>query len=157
MAEKKMKKIGTYTTRGVTTEADTNAGEPQRIHLFDGRFDTGYRVVDFKVFPADFDAAASADCVGKLSKVDTSGKSNTNFWRADDLNEIAWSGGQGSSDTYMDQVSIIDPENMIIEDLYVYVRTPGGQTDFINYMITLDKYEFDTWKGALEMSVSRPE
>tara|TARA_R100000655_G_scaffold105842_1_gene154466 strand:+ start:432 stop:902 length:471 start_codon:yes stop_codon:yes gene_type:complete len=154
---KKMKKIGMYTARGVTTEAETNAGNPQRIHLFDGRFDTGYRVVDFQIFPADFDASGSPDCIGKLSKVDTSGKSNTNFWRADDNNEIAWSGGAGSSDLYQDQVSIVDPENLIIEDLFVYVRTGGGQTDFINYIITLEKYEFSDWKGALEMAASRPE
>ncbi len=47
-----MKKIGEYTTRGIITSSDT---ESHKIQLFDGRFDTGYRVTSFKVSLSDRD------------------------------------------------------------------------------------------------------
>ena len=52
-----MKKIGEYTTRGRVDDQTV-----QRITLFDGRFDTGYRVVQFDVLPSD-PTNSAGDCV----------------------------------------------------------------------------------------------
>ena len=46
--------------------------------------------------------------------------------------------------------ALIDPNNLIIEDLYVYAR---GNDVGINYMITMEKYHFSEWRGALAMAV----
>ena len=43
-----MKKIGEYTVRGQISD-----GIVEKIILFDGRFDTGYRVTSFVVFGTD--------------------------------------------------------------------------------------------------------
>ena len=153
-----MKKIGEYTARGIVTEDNTNAGNPQKIPLFDGSFTTGYRVVEFYIWPADFNTSAQPDVIGKLSKNDDGATGAENFWRADDGNQIAWSGAAGSTDSINAPVfTVIDPDNMIVEDLYIYARTAGDTGNAINYMVVMEKYEISDWQGALTMARDRAQ
>ena len=146
-----MKKIGTYTVRGKISEPETEAGTPQRIRLFDGRFDSGYKVIDFVVFGATCNSSSTPDVMGKLGTTNNLRTGASNFFNADDVREIAWSGSAGSTDTMFNSrpTSIIDPDNFIVEDLFVYAR---GQTDVAcNYIVTLEKYETTSSRGALAM------
>ena len=155
-----MKKIGEYTARGIVTEDDTVNGNPQKIPLFDGRFDTGYRVVEFKVWGTDWSATNNPDCIGKLSKNAIGSAGSSSFMRADDNNQIAWAVSNGGFDTASQSFgdSIIDPDNMIIEDLYVYARSVNTATsDPINYLVRLEKYDISDWQGALTMARDRAQ
>ena len=58
-----MKKIGEYTARGIVLETETEAGEPQKISLFDGKFTTGYRVTRFQVWGASVSGAGGRSTV----------------------------------------------------------------------------------------------
>ena len=152
----KMKKIGTYTCRGVVSEEETEAGTPQRVFLWDGSNETAYKVTDFRIWGSDWGGSTPPDAIGKLSKNDIGSSSFSTFMRADDDNQIAWSVTSGQTDSGGDSFGfrIIDPENLIIEDLYVYVRSGSTATDAlpINYLITMDKYAIDGWRGTLEMA-----
>ena len=153
-----MKKIGEYTARGIVSEADTTAGNPQKIPLFDGSFTTGYRVVEFKIWGTSWGSSSAPDCIGKLSKNDDGTTAANNFMRADDDNQIAWATSAGSTDqggAPLDD-SIIDPDNMIIEDLYVYVRA-STDANAVNYIVRLEKYEISDWQGALAMARDRAQ
>jgi hypothetical protein len=149
-----MKKIGEYTARGVVPGASAGAGTPIELNLFDGRFDTGYVVKEFKIWSTDYGSDSAADCIGKLSKSGTSSTAAASFFRADDDNEIAWATSEGASQSGNDAGlgdAILDPNNLTIEDLYVYARS--ATSDDINYMITMEKYSFSEWRGALAMAV----
>ena len=153
-----MKKIGEYTARGVVSEVNTTDGNPQEIPLFDGRFDTAYRVVEFYIWGSDFGSSAGPDCIGKLSKNDDGVTSAADFMRADDDNQIAWATSGASTDggSAPFAESIIDPDNLIVEDLYVYARSTNTETsDPINYLIVMEKYEITDWQGALSMARDR--
>ena len=154
-----MKLIGTYTARGIVSEDDTTAGNPQKIPLFDGSFKTGYRIVEFKICGTNVGGSTTADCVGKLSKNDDGAVGSSNFWRFDDDNQIAWaktdSAGDGGGSTGFD--SIIDPDNLVVEDLYVYIRGAGSGVGDFNYIVTMEKYEIDDWQGALAMARDRAQ
>jgi len=150
-----MKKIGEYTARGIVTEVDTEAGTPQKITLFDGSFKTAYRVREFYIWGSDWGVSAGPDIIGKLSKNDLGITTSFNFMRADDDNQIAWASANGSTDqggsTPFDN-GLVDPDNLIVEDLYVYARTAGTNTRAINYLVIMDKYEITDWQGALTMA-----
>jgi hypothetical protein len=149
-----MKKIGEYTARGIITEDQTEAGEPQRIPLFDGSFKTAYRVVKFYIWGANYGSSTQPDCIGKLSTKDNDPTSATNFMRADNDNQIAWGFWGATTDSASGGTppSIIDKDNLIIEDLFVYGRSNSGGTSAINYMVELEKYEITDWQGALAMA-----
>ena len=153
-----MKKIGEYTARGIVTETQTEAGEPQKIPLFDGRFDTAYRVTGFKIWSSHYDASSSPDVIGKLSKNAIGTTSAANFMRADDDNQIAWAASAGAADSGLGwgEESIIDLDNLIVEDLYVYARSSNAAAN-VNYLVTMEKYEISDWKGALSMARDRAQ
>ena len=154
-----MKKIGTYTARGVVSETESEAGNPQKIPLFDGSFETGYRVTGFFIWAATYTGSSEPDCIGKLSKNQDGTKTGASFMRADDDNQIAWAASAGSADGglgFADN-AVIDRDNLIVEDLYVYVRTTGTASNPINYLVELEKYEITDWQGALTMARDRAQ
>ena len=152
-----MKKIGEYTCRGVCAEVGGFA-VPEEIPLFDGRFDTAYRVVDFRIWSTDYGASSAPDVIGKLSKNDDGNTGASDFMRADDDNQIAWAASAGATDAGLGfgEGPILDPDNLIVEDLYVYGRTSNSDA-LVNYLVVMEKYEISEWKGALTMAVDRAQ
>ncbi len=139
-----MKKIGEYTTRGKLT----GDGDPifHRIQLFDGRFDTGYRVTRFVIWPAQW-ATDSADAFAILFTEDAV-SANAFNGDAGDNTQIAWAAQATQvSEEPMANFSVIDRDNMVIEDLFITVRGDVG----VNYLIELEKYDISDWQGALTM------
>lgn len=157
-----MKKIGTYTIRGSASENESEAtysyGNGIRIPLFDGRFDTGYRVVEFYVWPQDFSGSGPPDVLGKLCTSGNCEITANAFFDAGDNREVAWSAGLGQTDgnTGVLGQGVIDPDNLVVEDLYFYAR---GATDTakVNYLAILEKYEIPEWTGALTMAKDRAQ
>ncbi len=147
-----MKKVGSYTARGrLKPPAEDN--DEVRIQLFDGRFDTGYRVVRFEIAPAAM-ADPNGDTVTAKLTTDLIG---TDDWNWDDEREIAWSIGTYAMSGALPFgfKSWIDPENMIVEDLYIYANS--GFEGSINYVIEMEKYEITDWQGALAMVRNRSQ
>lgn len=147
-----MKKIGEYTTRGQFLSDGTAM---KRIQLFDGSFDTGYRVVWFEVAMQDR-ADTSAESIS--AKLTTEITPNQQLWDWGDNREIAWAtaSNDANSIAVAAPTTIIDPDNLIIEDLYI-----GGysysDSETINYIIHLHKYSFTDWRGALAMVRNRSQ
>jgi len=142
-----MKKIGEYTMRGRVPK-DSNSN---RILLDDGRFDTGYRVVDFIVAPRDPNNSAE-DINAKL----TTEPVTTLGWRWDDNTQIAWAVSENrvvGSPVF--GRSIIDPDNLIVQDLFIQCENSGS--DDVNYLIKLEKYDFTDAQGALAMVRNRSQ
>jgi hypothetical protein len=150
-----MKKIGEYTVRGQITEAASEAGSPFEITLFDGRFDTGYRIKEFYAWGANISSSSAPDVTAKLCTSANCTTSATAFLNAQDQREIAWAGSAGSTDTVFNAPmgGVIDPDNMVVEDLYIYARS-SAETE-VNYMIVMEKYDITDWQGALIMAKDR--
>ena len=146
-----MKKIGEYTVRGIGEEAD-----PIKINLFDGKFNTGYRITSFQVFASNIDGQYDQRCTGKLGTTADLNQNAVGFWNAGEPREIAWaSSNDGAIDAGGILESVIDPDNMIIEDLYVYLRS--NQNEPVNYIVTMEKYDITDWQGALGMVRNRSQ
>ncbi len=146
-----MKKIGEYTTRGIVPE-----GEEEKITLFDGRFDTGYRVTDFVIWAGDTSSSGN-DCVARLSTAALGAMpSSGDMMNAGDNRQIAWAGIQAGTAGFNNPASIVDPDNLVVEDLFLSGQS-GGSSIQINYLIKMEKYEFSDWKGALSMVRNRSQ
>ena len=78
--------------------------------------------------------------------------------RADDDNQIAWAASAGATDAGLGfgEGPILDPDNLIVEDLYVYGRTSNSDA-LVNYLVVMEKYEISEWKGALPLAVDRAQ
>ena len=139
-----MKKIGEYTLRG---KVDHNI--PELIRLFDGSFKTAYKVVEFTIFTRDVNSTALENFSAFLGTTDVmfAGK-----WTWEAQEQVAWSAssfdgnGSGFSPGSFTQ---IDPDNIIVEDLYVYMDSNTGGS--ANYFIKLEKYDISEARGALAM------
>jgi hypothetical protein len=135
-----MKKIGEYTARGRMPNRVI-----QRITLFDGRFDTGYKIVSFKVYPQRPNDAAS-DVIGVLATEEAAAVLE---WDLADQRQIAWSSVDIRTGGFAQGGGTVDPDNFIVEDLYFFGNNGSGEE--INYIITMEKYETTDWMGALTM------
>ena len=149
-----MKKIGEYTTRGsIVTDNSVN-----RIILDDGSFETGYRVVEFVVAPHDMDLTVARIYTAKLL---TDDDSTTGLnWNWDSNEEIGWSFFTWDSNTQTtgNNYNLIDPDNLIIQDLFIVADEGVGQTDVkMNYYIRLEKYDIKDSQAALAMVRNRSQ
>lgn len=146
-----MKKIGTYTVRGSIADLDNGLidGVEEKINLFDGRFDTAYKVVSFIATTGD---ASQQDITARLCTEPNIDSAIVNFWNWGDQRQIAWAANNGSTDIFStDNQSFVDPDNLIVEDLFVSFRFTSSDTNRVNYMITMDKYDITDSRGALAM------
>jgi len=138
-----MKKIGSYTLRG-QVESTTS----KRIILFDGLFSTGYVVKKFVIVITDPDNSG-LDAYGILG---TEEDSLGTTWDLSDQTQLGWASmhnGGSATGPAAQPFSLIDRDNLVIEDLFIYAETNAAGAELVNYYIEMDKYEFTDSKGAL--------
>jgi hypothetical protein len=138
-----VKLLGTHRVKGQLTELDVI-----KINLFDGRFDTGYRIVEFLIAPQ----SPSAQLDGYATLGTEEGTLSNGTWEWQDNTQIAWASFSEGGGLFSPAaaLSIIDPDNMVIEDLYVYANSSVSNQK-LNYMIVMEKYDLTEWEGALQL------
>lgn len=143
--------LGDYTVRGKLTEEESVLGAA-RIQLFEGRFDTAFKIKAFYIWPASVSASTTGDLVGKLATESGLNTGGAGFFNAADNREIAWAGtASDSSDNWAGPVNaIIDPDNLVVQDLFIYVRGLLNAAP-ANYMVIMEKYEVGLTLGAYSM------
>jgi len=141
-----MKKIGEYSCKG--TVDDIEGGASVRINLFDGKFDTAYKVVNFQVWPVNMTDYQEEICYGRLCTEDLV-MVNANFFRASENRQIGWAVSSTDNAPNAASWKVLDEENLIVEDLFVQMLSANEQP--ANYLIKLEKYDISDWQGALAM------
>lgn len=122
------------------------SGPENQIQLFDGKFTTGYKIVEFRISPDD-----PQNIQEFMAKLSTEPLSSIGTWNWADVQEVAWSqlyapgGGTGF------ERNLIAEDTMIVQDLWISGYTTGTSPTPLNYYIVLEKYEFTAWDGAATM------
>jgi hypothetical protein len=140
--EEEMKRIkgGTKIVRGQMPVNTAN----RRITLFDGKFTTGFKVKRFDIWPK---LPLNNEEFAFILSTQETANINDNMFQ--DVTQIGWA-VTDRNNSKLDVKTELDPEAMIIEDLFITNR--GGTDDtFCNYIIELEKYEFTAWDGASNM------
>ncbi len=147
-----MKKIGTYTVRGLIEPGSSSLGLTKKLQLFDGRFDTAMKITKFELMFEDPDNASN-DVYGMLLTEYLNYSGTDAVWNFGENRQIGWaSAANVYSDAGLpgDPFNLIDRDNLVVEDLFVYVRS-GASTAGVNYYIEMDKYDISEGLGALTM------
>lgn len=149
-----MKFLGTYTSRGQVMNSPT---EMTRLTLFDGTFRTAYRIIQFEGSYADRDDANTRPINMMIATEPTN---DVTVWNWGDTRQVAWFTFMEDANSISRSIpySVIDPENLIVEDAYIgaYVYALTAEVP-INYMITYEKYEINENRNALAMVNNRSQ
>jgi len=137
------RKTGRFRTlRGSVTDRVWN-----RFLLDDQDSATAWRVIKFQIFPTNPTGANS--CAGQLttsSSVDISGV----LWNFADARVLACSATRDDGlYKVMPSFQVIDPDNLIVEDLWIYSDADGDQTHS-NYLIILEQYYTSAWQQVFQ-------
>ena len=148
-----MKAIGDiYVVRGTILEGTSNT---KRITLFDGRFDIAYKVTKLVIAGIRADDTSS-DCVAVLMTEDTG--RNADFWDWSDGREIGWaSTDHRTADGVLQSFSLVDPDNLVVEDLFITVANRSGSNPSVNYYIEMQKFDISENLGVIAMVRNRSQ
>ena len=128
----------------LTLKGKILAGEVERIALFDGRFDTAYRILSIVITPEDI---LTSEAVTVKLMTEEATHNVGWFWAKN--TEVGWAAWNVPTNSRFGQFSQVDKESLIVEDLFI--DASGDSGEFINYMIELKKVKISEWKGALAM------
>lgn len=155
-----MKSLGKFTLRG-TIQPISNSGnyadngDLTRLLLFDGKFNTGFKVTLFRIW--GYEGINSADCSAILA-TDRNGLASYNLGTMDSSNnmQIAWASSNSfTSNVRETNFELTDRDNLIVEDLWIAgVNNSGSVTDDakkINYYIELEKFDVGLSLGSYSM------
>ena len=122
---------------------NTYNGLENRIQLWDGKFTTGYRIVEFKIIPKS--PQNQEEVLSIISTEPRSGvPSNFNLSLNQELAYATWNVPNQTEYSFW---NLIVEGNMAIEDLWISCYTTGDDP-LLNYYIVLEKYSMSDWEGA---------
>ncbi len=139
----KPKPTGVYhTLRGTVADREWH-----RFQLDDADPRTAWRVTKFQIFPTNPTGANSV--AGQLTTSSAIDLSNM-LWNFADMRLIACSATRDDGVYKLqDSFYAIDPDNLIVEDLWIYSDAEGDQTSS-NYLILLEQYYTSTWQTVFQ-------
>ena len=129
-----------YTCKGFIDDDSS-----KRIMLFDGQFDTGYKIVEFSIAPGNF--ALDPDVIARLSTEELT--TEVRQWNWGDNREKGWAAWQSNGANLVNSYFADWVPDIIVEDLFIETYTSTGQG--INYKIVLEKVKISEYEGALAM------
>ena len=136
-----MKKIGEYSTR-----LQLGWKETRRVNVFDGDYTTGYKITKIQAFTNRPGSQVAEGWVTVATTEDFEGDE----WDAANSQQIAWTGFHtttfGGTSAYVHD-TIIDRNNLIIEELYVYAQS--DENLLTNVYIEFDVYQLPPYRGSL--------
>ena len=127
----------THTLRG-RLDARTN----KRLIVDDGRFTSSMVVKEFYVWAKSVSSSEDPECF--LSKQPLT----ENAFDASDGRQIAWASQTTSATSRVMNFSVVDPEHVIIQDLYI---RNIADTEQANYLIVLEEQNLTEDQAVLQL------
>ena len=126
-------------------------GEGQRrIIVDDGRTNHGYKVLEFAVWNTGVSASGVFGILGTQYDMMA-------FADASDNRQIAWAGSAwntAGNDSNANRYSVIDPDHIVITDLYIRALAPG---ETMNYMIVVQPLTMSDDQAILQLIKERSQ
>lgn len=114
-----------------------------KVPLFDGSFDTGFRIVGFEIAPSNW--SIDPDIAAILSTEELTGQGFE--WDWGDNRQKGWAAYQANGASAVGNYFREFVDDIVVEDLYINAYSRTNQA--INYKIVLEKINITEWEGAL--------
>jgi len=135
-----------------TLRGQVEHNQVKRLIVDDGRLNHGYKVVKFVVFPLN-SGISTNDVMGTLA-LDYDGAAL--IWDGGDNRQIGWAAQGIGSSRDMDQgFTLLDPDHIVIRDLYIY-GSGSGDVD-VNYLIELETVDLTDDQAILTLIKERSQ
>ena len=120
-----------------TLRGQCNHDEVKHLIIDDGNFNHAFKVLEFKVLSID-PRTGNQDAWGTLA----TNENGASLWDLSDSRQIGWAGQTiASSDSPEPTMALIDPDHIVVRDLYVYGQDAVGQG--FQYFIRLESVLID--------------
>jgi hypothetical protein len=130
-----------------TLRGRVGATEVKRLIVDDGRLNHGYKVTAFHVWASSQSSGNDPEASLGLD-YDMDGS-----WNASDNRQIAWAGQTTTSTTRMMQFDLIDPDHVVIMDLYIN----NFSSVEANYLVILEPVELTDDQAILSLIKERSQ
>ncbi len=121
--------------------------ETKRLILDDGQFNQGMKVKEFHVFSRGQGTSEDPSCILGLDY------DLGNDYDASDNRQIGWAGQSTSDGSRIMTFSLIDPDHVVLRDLYIYnIRNEPG-----NYLIILEPVSLSDDEAILQLIKERSQ
>jgi len=140
--------VGTHRRR--TMRGRLPASETKRLVVDDGRLNHGYRVVSFRIWATSLTGNRDVQAIlGLDADMD-------NFFNAEDNRQIGWASqlNQSTNDG-LGEFSIVDPDHIVLRDLYMINFSPAGND--ANYLIELETVDLTDDQAILTLIKERSQ
>jgi len=128
----------------LTLRGKVLAAQVKRITLFDGSFQTAYKIKSFTITPQDITTSESV-----MMKIMTEETSHAIGWFWAKQTEVGWAQYGYPINSRFGEYNRIDKDALIVEDLFL--DATGDSGEYVNYMIELEKVKVSDYVGALAM------
>ena len=133
-----------------TVEANTEL----KLQLFDGNYDTGYRIKKFIIYP-NTQIGVGNDAHAVLYTASGQVASGLD-WDWGSQYQVGWAIGAASGTNSLDTPNgFADPRAIIIEDLYIIANHPNA-AGIVGYYIEFERVKMTEYGGVLQMIKQRP-
>ena len=135
----------THTFRG-----KLNASEQRRLIIDDGRFQHGMKIRELYLFPVE-DGGTQLTTVTLATQYDSSAGMD-----AEDNRQIGWGvvGYSTSGGTQVQALTVVDPDRVIVRDLYV---RNNNVNDPVNFLIVMEAITMTDEQAILQLIKERSQ
>ena len=128
--------------RAYTLRGRLGAGVSRRLIVDDGRFTHGMIVKEFYVWAKSISSSEDPECI--LTKQETA----ISAMDASESNQIGWAGQTNTNATRTMDFSIVDPDHVITQDLFI---KNIAITSDANFMVVLEPIVLSEDQGVLQL------
>jgi hypothetical protein len=133
------------TLRGVGTVPNV-----EKVLLFDGSFNTAYKILDFQITPTD--PLSSEEISATVNTIEVT---HSSIWNWALNTQIAWASWNTPINSRFGQYSNVDEEAIIVEDLFIDFSGDSAQT--VNWELKLEQVSIKDYEAALAMVNARAQ
>jgi hypothetical protein len=130
-----------------TLRGQVDASATKRLIVDDGDLTSGHRVTQFHVFATN---TTLGDDPAAILGLQTNMGGN---WDAGDNRQIGWAAQKTSPSQDLQTFSLLDPDHIIIRDLYIYNYTGV----VLNYLIVIEPVNLSDDEAVLQLIKERSQ